>query len=71
MPIEMTTRDTTKYPVLFRNYWGNHTLPRNGDAITPEIIANRNQFIEEFGINRQVDYQALRPFFCMGSDCDH
>ena len=58
----MTTRSATKYPSLFNNYWGAFTLPRNADAITPEIIANRNQFVEEFNIVRQATWQILQAF---------
>lgn len=67
----MKARDATKYPALFNNYWGSFTIKEN-DTITPEIIENRNRFVEEFGIIQSVRYQAaLDPFFCSSQDCDH
>ena len=65
----LKARDATKYPALFQNYWGSFTIKKN-DTITPEIIENRNRFVEEFGISKQVNYQALWPF-TSNSNFDH
>ena len=58
----MNVRDATKYPSLFRNYWGNWTLPDERKVITPEIIENRNRFVEEFGVVREATWRILQAF---------
>lgn len=58
--IQTTTRAMlTKYPSIYKNvYWGWCTLKGHEIAVdsvrysTPEIIENRNRFIEEHGITR-------------------
>jgi len=46
----LKVEDLTKYPHIFRNvYWGNFTA-RDDSAGHPDIISNRNKFIEQFGI---------------------
>ena len=48
--------ELTKYPKIYeRTYWGcfNNTLEDQGETLT-KIINNRNNFIIEFGIKRNI-----------------
>ncbi len=48
----MSTYQTTQYPQIYSNtYWGSSSLdPYNG--ITPDIITNRNNFIQNNNISK-------------------
>lgn len=51
----------TKYPKIFRAvYWGAHQ--HTDEAITPEIINNRNQLVEFFGIVRHATGRYCYPW---------
>jgi hypothetical protein len=46
-------RQLTKYPLLFKVYWGNFDATKNADDITKEIIENRNKLVETYKIKGQ------------------
>ncbi len=52
----MSTYQSTEYPQIYINtYWGSSPLnPHNG--ITPDIITNRNNFIQNYNIGKCVKY---------------
>jgi hypothetical protein len=50
----MQARELTNYPAVFDGiYWGAFIYEKNQHLITPEIITNRNQFVEEYNIKKR------------------
>ena len=60
----------TDYPKLYVHaYWGTH--PADDEVGSPEIIANRNRLVKEYGLKKyfRVDKPHFRPG--LGFDYDH
>ena len=48
--VQMLCVEATKYPKIYsKTYWGKFTIYKNGN-ITEEIISNRNELVEKYGI---------------------
>lgn len=57
MSLRINNAALTKYPEIFQNtYWNRNVL--GGD---PEIIKNRNLFVEEYNIKCKVNISYKRP----------
>lgn len=68
----MRAADATRYPNLYRDtYWGNFQMDRNGHAITPEIIENRNRFAGRWRLRQSVGGVGRYPATERGEDFDH
>ena len=63
---------TTLHPELYGGtYWGNFRADRNADAITAEIIENRNRFAKRWRLRRLLGTVGHYPSTGRGEDFDH
>ena len=64
--------DATRFPRLYwGTYWGAFKLDENADAITAEIIENRNRFARRWRLRRLVEMVGRYPAKDRGEDFDH
>lgn len=69
---KITTADATRFPSLYREtYWGAFKLKLNADAITAEIIENRNRFAGRWRLRRLLGGVSQYPARGGGEDFDH
>ena len=68
----ITTADATRYPRLYLGpYWGAFELDGNADAITAEILENRNRFARRWRLRRLLGGVSQYPARGRGEDFDH
>ena len=67
-----TAADATRYPRLYLGtYWGAFKLDGNADAITAEILENRNRFARRWRLRKLLGGVSQYPAKGRGEDFDH
>ena len=67
----ITAAGATDFPEIFEGaYWSNFTLSKNPE-ITPEIIANRNEFARAWKLKGRSRVWLQRPMLNSDEDFDH